>query len=105
MKSTNACSTLALSEAVSNAMRVIKDVPRTRLFWADFHAQSGETIGTNAAEDYFAFARDTAFVDIVGHQGNDFQITAEFWKELNRLYDQFDAPGRFVTQSAVITGP
>jgi hypothetical protein len=83
--------------AVSNAMQVVKDVPRTRLFWADFHAQSGETIGTNAAEDYFAFARDTAFVDIVGHQGNDFQITAEFWKELNRLYDQFDAPGRFVT--------
>jgi uncharacterized protein DUF3604 len=83
--------------AISNAMWVVKDVPERRLFWADFHAQSGETIGTNAAEDYFAFARDTAFVDIVGHQGNDFQITAEFWKELNRLYDQFDAPGRFVT--------
>jgi hypothetical protein len=83
--------------AVSNAMRIVKDVPQQRLYWADFHAQSGETIGTNAAEDYFAFARDTAFVDIVGHQGNDFQITAEFWKELNRLYEQFDAPGRFVT--------
>ena len=83
--------------AASNAMRVVKEVPERRLFWADFHAQSGETIGTNAAEDYFTFARDTAFVDIVGHQGNDFQITAGFWKELNRLYEQFDAPGRFVT--------
>lgn len=83
--------------AVSNAMRVVEDIGGDRLFWADFHAQSGETIGTNAAEDYFAFARDTAFVDIVGHQGNDFQITREFWDELNRLYEQFDQPGRFVT--------
>jgi hypothetical protein len=83
--------------AVSNVMRIVEDVPQTRLFWADFHAQSGETIGTNAAEDYFTFARDTAFVDIVGHQGNDFQITPEFWRELDRLYARFDEPGRFVT--------
>lgn len=66
-------------------------------YWADFHAQSGETIGTNSAQDYFSFARDTAFIDIVGHQGNDFQITPEFWDELNGLYDAFDAPGAFVT--------
>ena len=83
--------------ASSNAMR-IADVPaETGLYWADFHAQSGETIGTNAAEDYFSFARDTAFIDIVGHQGNDFQITPVFWHDLNRLYDRFDEPGRFVT--------
>jgi hypothetical protein len=68
-----------------------------RPFWADFHGQSGETIGTNAADDYFAFARDVAFVDILGHQGNDFQITGEFWSKLDALYDAFDAPGRFVT--------
>jgi hypothetical protein len=83
--------------AVSNPMSVTGAVPPAKLYWADFHAQSGETIGTNAAEDYFAFARDTAFIDIVGHQGNDFQITAAFWDELNRLYEAFDEPGRFVT--------
>ena len=44
-----------------------------------------------------AFARDVAFIDIVGHQGNDFQITPEFWRELNALMAQFNAPGRFVT--------
>lgn len=80
----------------SNPLRVVARA-QGRLYWADFHAQSGETIGTNAAEDYFAFARDTAFLDVVGHQGNDFQITAAFWDKLNRLYDEFDAPGRFVT--------
>ncbi len=83
--------------ARSNPLRIVEKPPDRRLYWADFHAQSGETIGTNSATDYFGFARDTAFIDIVGHQGNDFQITAEFWAELNALYDRFDAPGKFVT--------
>src|SRR5437879_13677922 len=48
------------------------------------------------AESYFRYARDQAFIDIVGHQGNDFQITDAFWAELNRLTAEFDAPGRFV---------
>jgi len=48
------------------------------------------------AEEYFAYARDKAFVDIVGHQGNDFQITDAFWRELNGLFAKFDAPGKFV---------
>jgi hypothetical protein len=30
------------------------------------------------------------------HQGNDFQITAGFWRDLNALTRQFDQPGRFV---------
>lgn len=66
-------------------------------YWGDFHAQSEETIGTNSARDYFLFARDRAFCDFVGHQGNDFQISNAFWADLNRLYREFDAPGRFVT--------
>ena len=56
-----------------------------RHYWGDLHGQSGETVGTNPAESYFRYARDKAFVDIVGHQGNDFQITDAFWHELNRL--------------------
>ena len=70
--------------AVSNAMSIVKEIPQNRLYWADFHAQSGETIGTNAAEDYFTFARDTAFIDIVGHQGNDFQITGRVLETTER---------------------
>lgn len=65
-------------------------------FWGDLHGQSEETIGTGSARQYFAFARDRAFVDATGHQGNDFQITDEFWDELNRLTAEFDEPGRFV---------
>jgi hypothetical protein len=49
-----------------------------------------------SAEAYFRYARDAAFIDMVGHQGNDFQITDAFWKKLNRLTAEFDRPGKFV---------
>jgi hypothetical protein len=81
--------------ARANPLRVAEGAPLRR-YWGDLHGQSGETIGMGSAEDYFAYARDRAFVDIVGHQGNDFQITDAFWEKLNVLTAQFDAPGRFV---------
>jgi hypothetical protein len=79
----------------STPLRVLASA-RYRHYWGDLHAQSEETIGTNSAADYFAYARDKAFVDIVGHQGNDFQITDAFWKTLNDLTRQFNVSGRFV---------
>jgi hypothetical protein len=81
--------------ARANPMRVMTRAPLRR-YWGDLHGQSGETVGTNPARTYFAYARDKAFVDIVGHQGNDFQITDAFWQELNRLTAEFDVPGKFV---------
>ena len=81
--------------ARANPMRAVARAPLRR-YWGDLHGQSGETVGTNPARSYFAYARDKAFVDIVGHQGNDFQITDAFWHELNRLTAEFDVPGRFV---------
>lgn len=74
---------------------IVEDTPLVH-FWADLHGQSEETIGTGSAEAYFAFARDRAFVDACGHQGNDFQISDAFWAELNRITERFDEPGRFV---------
>lgn len=79
----------------STPLRVVAAAPY-RYYWGDLHAQSEETIGTNSAEDYFAYARDKAFLDIVSHQGNDFQITDAFWKSLNDLTRSHDVPGRFV---------
>jgi Protein of unknown function (DUF3604) len=76
-------------------LRVVAEAP-LRHFWGDLHGQSEETIGTNSVEDYFAYARDRAFLDIVGHQGNDFQITDGFWQRLNAVTERYDEPGRFV---------
>jgi hypothetical protein len=81
--------------ARANPLRVVKSAPLRR-YWGDLHGQSGETIGMGSVESYFRYARDMAFIDIVGHQGNDFQITDAFWQKLNRLTAQFDVPGRFV---------
>jgi hypothetical protein len=81
--------------ARANPLRVVKQATLRR-YWGDLHGQSGETIGMGTAEAYFRYARDAAFIDMVGHQGNDFQITDDFWSELNRLTAEFDVPGRFV---------
>ncbi len=81
--------------ARANPMRVVASAPARR-YWADLHGQSGETIGMGSAEAYFRYARDAAFIDMVGHQGNDFQITDTFWEKLNELTAKFDKPGTFV---------
>ncbi len=81
--------------ARANPLRVVNQASLRR-YWGDLHGQSGETIGMGTAEAYFRYARDAAFIDMVGHQGNDFQITDAFWSELNRLTAAFDEPGRFV---------
>ena len=79
----------------ANPLRVAKEASLKR-YWGDLHGQSGETVGMGSAEDYFRYARDAAFVDMVGHQGNDFQITDAFWTKLNALTAAFDKPGKFV---------
>jgi hypothetical protein len=66
-------------------------------YWGELHGQSEETIGTNSARQYFEFARDKAFIDVCVHQGNDFQITQEFWRELNELTQEFNQDGAFIT--------
>jgi hypothetical protein len=82
--------------ASTNPIR-IEENPASRHFWGDIHGQSEETIGTGSAEDYFKFARDRAFVDVTGHQGNDFQITNEFWRHLDQLCARYNQDGAFVT--------
>ena len=78
----------------SNPLRIQAEPARVH-FWGDIHGQSNETLGTNTARDYFLFGRDKAFLDVMSHQGNDFQITGAFWRDLNELMAELDEPGRF----------
>tara|TARA_R100000027_G_scaffold53229_3_gene42075 strand:- start:1293 stop:3386 length:2094 start_codon:yes stop_codon:yes gene_type:complete len=80
----------------SNPIRVAKTEPKLKGFWADFHGQSEETIGTNTIDDYYKFAREFARLDIAGHQGNDFQITDQFWSKIKKVSDQLNVSGEFV---------
>jgi Protein of unknown function (DUF3604) len=80
----------------SNPLRIV-DQATLVPYWGELHGQSEETIGTNSARAYFTFARDKSGVDVIVHQGNDFQITTPFWQELQRLTREFLDEGRFVT--------
>jgi hypothetical protein len=81
--------------ASSNTLVSLVDID-FRHYWSDLHGQSEETVGTNSAKEYFEFARDKALVDIAGHQGNDFQVTDSFWRELNEITASLDHPDRFL---------
>lgn len=78
----------------SNPLR-IEESPFAH-YWSDMHGQSGESIGTGTAREYFAFARDKSFVDITGHQANDFQVSDAFWDEINALAAEFNVEGQFL---------
>ena len=82
--------------ARSNPCRIVESSDLLP-FWGDLHGQSEETIGTNSAREFYEFARDKAFLDICVHQGNDFQITNDFWNHLNELSAEFTENGRFIT--------
>ncbi len=83
--------------AVSNPIDVLPRLPKRRKYWADFHGQSEETIGTGSIEEYFRFARDFGRLDICAHQGNDFQVTDAFWSKINEVTGAFYRSGKFVT--------
>ena len=82
--------------AESNPVKVLNGEGPLRPFWADFHGQSEETIGTNSIDDFFTFARDRGLLDIASHQGNDFQVTDELWRQINDVTAAFNESGRFI---------
>ncbi|MFT5112200.1 MAG: hypothetical protein ACI8P9_001524 [Parasphingorhabdus sp.] len=65
-------------------------------YWGDLHGQSGESIGVTTSRQYFDFARNKAFLDVTGHQANDFQVNNTFWSYLNELTAEYHEDNRFV---------
>ena len=65
-------------------------------YWGDLHGQSGESIGVTTSRQYFDFARNKAFLDVTGHQANDFQVNNSFWSYLNELTAEYHEDRRFV---------
>jgi Protein of unknown function (DUF3604) len=84
-------------EAHSHPVSVVNDFPELKYYWADFHGQTEETIGTNDIEDYFYFGCYWSRLDILGHQGCDFQITDTFWQRIKETSEAYNAPGKFVS--------
>jgi hypothetical protein len=84
-------------QAVSNPIQAGRADTAQNHWWADFHGQSEETIGSNTIMEYFTFARDYSLLNIAAHQGNDFQISDEFWGTINSVTKEFNNSGSFVT--------
>ena len=78
-------------------LRCHTETPRWRVHWGDPHGQTEETVGIGTLDDYFTYARDDAALDFVGHQGNDFQITADVWQAIREKVAAYHEPGRFVS--------
>ncbi len=79
----------------SNLVRAIGP-DEAKTFWGDLHGQTRATVGTGTIEEYFAFGRDVALLDMMCHQANDFQVTEAEWQRLRREIDRFHENGRCV---------
>jgi hypothetical protein len=81
--------------AESNLVRALR--PREpKTWWGDLHGQTRATVGTGTIEEYFAFGREVALLDMMCHQANDFQVTDDEWRRLRREIDRFHQNGRCV---------
>ena len=85
----------ARHHADSNLIRALTAGEPTT-FWGDLHGQTRATVGTGTIEEYFAFGRDVALLDMMCHQANDFQVTEREWQSLRREIERFHADGRCV---------
>ncbi len=81
--------------AESNVVRALSS-GESKTWWGDLHGQTRATVGTGTIEEYFAFGREVALLDMMCHQANDFQVTEEEWQRLRREIDRFHEDGRCV---------
>ncbi|MEM7151511.1 MAG: DUF3604 domain-containing protein [Myxococcota bacterium] len=80
----------------SNPLTITAEAAQLGRYWADLHAQSDATVGTGTEVEYFDFGRRHAHLDVMSHQGNDFQMTDEDWSRLNDVVRKSHEDGRFV---------
>lgn len=86
--------------AESNPMVVREGIPR--VLWGDLHGHSQLSDGTGTPEDYYAYARDVAALDVAAltdhdHWGMRFlDKNPEGWDEIREASRRFNEPGRFV---------
>lgn len=83
-------------EYFGNPLRAQAKAPEFGRHWADLHAQSDATVGTGTEHEYFEFGRKFAHLDIMSHQGNDFQMDDEDWARLGRVVREHHEDGAFV---------
>ena len=79
----------------SNVIRALAE-GESKTWWGDLHGQTRATVGTGTIDEYFAFGRDVALLDMMSHQANDFQVTEEEWRRLKGEIERYHEDGRCV---------
>jgi hypothetical protein len=87
--------------AESNPLWVRREGPR--ILWGDLHGHSNLSDGTGTPEDYYAYAREVADLDVVSltdhdHWGAPFlDKRPALWQRIREATQRAHHPGRFVT--------
>jgi hypothetical protein len=77
--------------------------PGPRVLWADLHGHSSFSDGTGTPEDWFAYARDVAGLDVAALTDHDrwgvrfLDSSPELWAEIRAQVARWHDPHRFVT--------
>ncbi|MFK7801209.1 MAG: DUF3604 domain-containing protein, partial [Anaerolineae bacterium] len=80
----------------SNPIEISAGDPTNKRYWGDLHGQTGTTVGVGSDNEYFTFGREWAKLDFTSHQGNDFQISDDYWAELNETFARHHEDHKFV---------
>ena len=67
-----------------------------RIYYADLHVHSEDTIGTNSTTYNLTYGRDVTGLDVLAFAHNDFNITNELWKKTVVLIRDITKDGSFV---------
>lgn len=80
---------------------VIDELPGERAYFADLHAHSDDTVGTQDTAYNLDYARRVGAVDVLGYTANDFQVTDAAWADVVRRCRAAEVEGEFVCYPGV----
>ncbi len=75
--------------------------PGQRIYYADLHVHSEDTIGTNSTSYNLSYGRDVSGLDVLAFAHNDFNITKARWDKTVSLIEEINDDGAFVAYPGV----
>jgi hypothetical protein len=72
------------------------DLAVPRVYFADLHVHSHDTVGTNSPFYNTSYGRDIAGLDVMTYTANDFQITNKNWQIGVDVMNEFHREGAFL---------
>jgi len=86
--------------SVSLPVVVLERAPALRLYWGDLHGHTELSDGAGSIDEYYAFARDHACLDVAAATDHDWLLSEADWEEAVRAAEAANEPGTFVTFTA-----